>query len=475
MMRVIVVGITDHVTFTHGKRNTHFIVRLKSNNQEWCVCRTYAEFHAIYLKLKQSYDCTGLQLPANNFLTKLDIVFSTNRRKAVHNFVNKLVSPANSYMKNEDVQTFLDLHKVEELRKETLSKETDLIDLGRTEDKRASLNDFEIVKTIGEGNFGKVYLAISRKTNEALAIKVLKKDAVKQRKEVDNVMSERNVLVKSLNHPFLCKLHFSFQSTNKLYFVLDYINGGELFYHIQRERTFAEPRARFYAAQIASALGYLHSENIIYRDLKPENILLDSKGYAILTDFGLCKQNVDNQSTTLTFCGTPEYLAPEILRKQPYDFAVDWWCLGCVIYEMLHGLPPFYSENRVQMYRYILEKSLKIRNSVTPATQDILIRLLQKDKNNRLGSKTDFEEISRHRFFKDMDWVKLLDRKLPAPFLPSVTSSTDTRHISPEFVNSPVPNSLIFSVMKAKNLRGSSSPDKTFSGFSYIPTKNTDC
>ncbi|VDQ01274.1 unnamed protein product [Trichobilharzia regenti] len=128
----------------------------------------------------------------------------------------------------------------------------------------------------------------------------MKKDAVKQRKEVDNVMSERNVLVKSLNHPFLCKLHFSFQSTNKLYFVLDYINGGE------RERTFAEPRARFYAAQIASALGYLHSENIIYRDLKPENILLDSKGYAILTDFGLCKQNVDNQSTTLTFCGTPE-------------------------------------------------------------------------------------------------------------------------------------------------------------------------
>ncbi|XP_018653825.1 uncharacterized protein Smp_204050 [Schistosoma mansoni] len=153
-----------------------------------------------------------------------------------------------------------------------------------------------------------VYLAVSRKTNQALAIKVLKKDAVKQRKEVDNVMSERNVLVKSLNHPFLCKLHFSFQSTTKLYFVLDYINGGELFYHIQRERVFTETRTRFYAAQIASALGYLHSENIIYRDLKPENILLDSKGYAILTDFGLCKQNSASQSTTLTFCGTPEKL-----------------------------------------------------------------------------------------------------------------------------------------------------------------------
>ncbi|CAH8645882.1 unnamed protein product [Heterobilharzia americana] len=173
-------------------------------------------------------------------------------------------------MEDEDVKKFLGLDKIQGLSKVKSSEDTDLIDLGPTEDKKASLDDFEIVKTIGEGNFGKVYLAVSRKTNQALAIKVLKKDAVKQRKEVDNVMSERNVLVKSLNHPFLCKLHFSFQSTNKLYFVLDYINGGELFYHIQRERMFTEPRVRFYAAQIASALGYLHSENIIYRDLKPE-------------------------------------------------------------------------------------------------------------------------------------------------------------------------------------------------------------
>ncbi|CAH8617745.1 unnamed protein product [Heterobilharzia americana] len=379
-MSVIVVGITDQSTFIHGKKNTQFIIHLKLNNQEWSISRCYAEFHAVFTKLKQSYDCTGLQLPANNILFKLDINFLTNRRKGLYNFVNKLVSSTDIYMEDEDVKKFLGLDKIQGLSKVKSSEDTDLIDLGPTEDKKASLDDFEIVKTIGEGNFGKVYLAVSRKTNQALAIKVLKKDAVKQRKEVDNVMSERNVLVKSLNHPFLCKLHFSFQSTNKLYFVLDYINGGELFYHIQRERMFTEPRVRFYAAQIASALGYLHSENIIYRDLKPENILLDSKGYAILTDFGLCKQNPENQSTTLTFCGTPEYLAPEILRKQPYDFSVDWWCLGCVTYEMLHGLPPFYSENRAQMYRYILERPLKIRTTVTLSTQDILMRLLQKIK-----------------------------------------------------------------------------------------------
>ncbi|CAH8646650.1 Serine/threonine-protein kinase Sgk1 [Schistosoma haematobium] len=462
-MSVSVVGISDHSTLIHEKRNTKFIIHLKANNQEWSVTRHYTEFHAIYTKLRESEDCTGLQLPGNNLLG----IF-TNRRKGLYKFVKKLVS-TELLIKNEDVRLFLDLHKDKKLSNLTSSHDTDLIDLGPTEDKKASLDDFEIVKTIGEGNFGKVYLAVTRKTNQALAIKVLKKDAVKQRKEVDNVMSERNVLVKSLNHPFLCKLHLSFQSTTKLYFVLDYINGGELFYHIQRERVFTETRTRFYAAQIASALGYLHSENIIYRDLKPENILLDSKGYAILTDFGLCKQNSASQSTTLTFCGTPEYLAPEILRKQPYDFAVDWWCLGCVIYEMLHGLPPFYSENRAHMYRYILERPLRTRNTLSSSTENILFRLLQKDKISRLGSENDFEEISKHRFFKDIDWIKLLERKLTAPFLPSVTSSTDTRNISPEFVNSAVPNSVICSVMRSRNLHGI---DETFSGFSYIPTKN---
>lgn len=162
-------------------------------------------------------------------------------------------------------------------------------------------------------------------------------------------------------------------------------------------------------------------------------------------------------------------MAPEILRKQPYDFAVDWWCLGCVIYEMLHGLPPFYSENRARMYRYILERPLKTRNTLSLSTENILFRLLQKDKINRLGSENDFEEISKHRFFRDIDWIKLLERKLTAPFLPSVTSSTDTRNISPEFVNSSVPNSLICSVMRARNHHGI---DETFSGFSYVPTKN---
>ncbi|KAH8863093.1 Serine/threonine-protein kinase Sgk1 [Schistosoma japonicum] len=165
-----------------------------------------------------------------------------------------------------------------------------------------------------------------------------------------------------------------------------------------------------------------------------------------------------------------EYLAPEILRKQPYDFAVDWWCLGCVIYEMLHGLPPFYSENRAHMYRYILERPLKTRNTLSSPTQNILFRLLQKDKINRLGSKSDFEEISRHRFFRDIDWVKLSERKLIAPFLPPVTSSADTRNISPEFVNSAVPNSVICSVIRARNLHGI---DETFSGFSYVPTNST--
>lgn len=156
--------------------------------------------------------------------------------------------------------------------------------------------------------------------------------------EVKHIMSERNVLLGNVNHPFLVGLHFSFQTPAKLYFVLDYVNGGELFFHLQREKRFAVSRAQFYAAEITSAVGYLHSLNIVYRDLKPENILLDGQGHVVLTDFGLCKEDVAPGGTTATFCGTPEYLAPEVLKKHSYGRAVDWWCLGCVTYEMICGL-----------------------------------------------------------------------------------------------------------------------------------------
>uniref|UniRef100_H2Y5U9 Protein kinase domain-containing protein n=1 Tax=Ciona savignyi TaxID=51511 RepID=H2Y5U9_CIOSA len=261
--------------------------------------------------------------------------------------------------------------------------------------------------------------------------------------------------------------HYSFQTTDKLYFVLDYVNGGELFFHLQRERTFTESRARFYAAEIASAVGYMHSLEIIYRDLKPENILLDSEGHVILTDFGLCKEGIKTNQTTTTFCGTPEYLAPEVLKKQPYTKAVDWWCLGAVLYEMLYGLPPFYSRDTHEMYENILYKPLKLRPTVSSAARNILELLLQKKPQLRLGSgEKDLNEIKEHAFFASLNWVELESKRIQPPYNPNVAGPEDLKHVDPEFVREPVSRSIRGS---DKVMASVSEVDDAFIGFSYAP------
>lgn len=237
-----------------------------------------------------------------------------------------------------------------------------------------NIDDFYLLKLIGKGNFGKVILAKHKSNQHVYAIKVISKSSVKKKTfakngkqishphDIDHVMAERNVLIRSVRHPFLIGLRWAFQTRDRLYFVTDYVNGGELFFHLQRDRRFSELRARFYAAEIVSALEYLHcTVDVVYRDLKPENILLDASGHIKLTDFGLAKEHFHrrNRGRTQTFCGTPEYLAPEILRKESYGFAVDWWCLGSVLYEMLIGLPPFYSKDMSIMYDKILNEKLR--------------------------------------------------------------------------------------------------------------------
>lgn len=257
-------------------------------------------------------------------------------------------------------------------RHQTNNNNNYTINLGSSERLHVVPNDFEFLKVIGKGSFGKVYLAKHKKETKIYAIKVLSKQMILKHNEKRHVMSERNVLLQNLKHPFLVGLHYSFQSKDKLYFVLDYANGGEMFYHLQQERVFDEARARFYAAEITSALGYLHSEGIVYRDLKPENILLDSSGHLVLTDFGLSKEGLHNLDTTTTFCGTPEYLAPEVIRKEAYDRNVDWWCLGAVLYEMLFGLPPFFSQDRIEMYDNILNQPLRFRSNASQESRHIL-------------------------------------------------------------------------------------------------------
>nr|XP_061789624.1 serine/threonine-protein kinase Sgk1-like [Nerophis lumbriciformis] len=324
-------------------------------------------------------------------------------------------------------------------------------------------SDFDYLKVIGKGSFGKVLLARHRKHGGYYAVKVLQKQTIVMRKEQQHVMVERSVLLKGLQHPFLVGLHYSFQTPNMLYFVVDYVNGGELFYHLQKEGSFPESRAAFYAAEMAMALGYLHSLDIVYRDLKPENILLDSEGHVKLTDFGLCKEGVAAGGLMRTFCGTPEYLAPEVLQGHTYSPAVDWWGLGSVLFEMLYGLPPFYSHSKAEMFEKILHAPLHLRSGTSEAACSLLEGLLEREVSRRLGESRDIEELQEHPFFASINWDCLLAKKVRPPFIPNVMSPCDISYIDPEFTLQPVPAS-----MNDRCPIGGTT--ETFIGFSYMKT-----
>ncbi|KAF9538430.1 hypothetical protein EC957_006755 [Mortierella hygrophila] len=326
------------------------------------------------------------------------------------------------------------------------------------ESRHLSTSDFDILRVLGVGSFGKVYQVRKKDTGRIYAMKVLVKKQVIEQKQVEHTIAERNVLVQALQSPFIVGLKFSFQTLTKLYLVQDFMNGGELFFHMQNEGTFSEPRARFYVAELVLALEHLHSCNVVYRDLKPENILLSSQGHIVLVDFGLCKQNVTEDERTHTFCGTTEYLAPEIVKGTGYGKAVDWWSLGVLLYEMLVGASPF-ADNRTEgTYHKILHQPVifpsrlepistghgrKSRRahitSPDPATiqgtggsstgistnaQDLIQRFLDKNPKTRLGSGPSGTEavaqIKAHPFFKGIDFDRLKTRDVTPPFQPHV-------------------------------------------------------
>jgi serum/glucocorticoid-regulated kinase 2 len=266
------------------------------------------------------------------------------------------------------------------------------------------------------------------------AMKILKKEMVLKRKQYEHTLSERRIL-ENIDHPFIVSLRFAFQSEHKLYMVFDFFNGGELYHYLSEGGRFTEDRARFYAAEIVSALGYLHARGVVYRDLKPENLILDAKGHIRVTDFGLSKEGVQGDTIT-SICGTPEYLAPEILRKRPYGVAVDWWSLGTLLFEMIAGLPPFYDKNRQVMYRRILEAPLEPPPFMSPEALDVCSKLLIREPTARLGYR-GADEIKAHPFFKCIDWAKLDRMELPPPWQPAVKDAADVRNIAQEFVNEP--------------------------------------
>ena len=315
--------------------------------------------------------------------------------------------------------------------------------------KDVKLEDFKVLKVIGRGSFGKVCLVEYLPTHETFAMKSLKKDLLIEQEQIENTLLEKEIL-QTIDHPLLCGLVFCFQTEERVYFVMPFLNGGELFQHLRKFRTFDEEKVRFYGAQIALALEYLHSKGIIYRDLKPENILMDEQGYLKLADFGMAKK-LQPDEKAMSFCGTPEYLAPEIITMEGHDKSADWWSFGILLFEMLCGLPPFYMENLDKMYETIKTCPVKFpkRISLSEDAKDIIKKLLDKNPQKRLGSQKGLEEIKNHPFFQGIDFDLILQKKVKPPFLPQLTNETDVQYFDEEFTNEEI-------------------------GMSYIPKKNME-
>jgi serine/threonine protein kinase len=294
---------------------------------------------------------------------------------------------------------------------------------------RLRLTDFQVKGTLGTGTFGRVLLVRHRASTSAsqnyFAMKVLKKTEIVRQRQVEHVNAERYILSR-VRHPFIVDLYATFQDSINIYMLLSYVPGGELFTHLRRARQFTPDVTRFYLATIIMALKYLHSFNIIYRDLKPENLLLDSRGYLRLTDFGFAKV-VDDR--TWTVCGTPEYLAPEIIQSDGHGKAADWWACGILCYEMLVGYPPFFDETAYGIYEKILAGHVHYPRTMDRLSKEIIKGFLEPDRSMRLGNLIGGpQDILDHPWFRGVDWDALERREIRAPIIPHTTSMDDTRH-----------------------------------------------
>jgi len=301
------------------------------------------------------------------------------------------------------------------------------------DNRKVGPDDFDFLKVIGRGAFGKVMQVRHRRDKKVYAMKILRKKQVIARNQIDHVKSERMILA-AMQHPFLIKLRYAFQTDSKLYFVLDYYRGGELFFHLKKRKRFHENEVQIILAEVSLALGHLHSLDVIYRDLKAENILLHETGHICLTDFGLSTPLDPINPEARTFCGTPEYLAPEIVSHKIHGKAVDWWSLGILCYELTVGIPPFFNENRNIMYVKIQTEPPKFPRTMTAECQNLIAQLLIKIPQKRLGGgRGDVEEVKKHIWFKDIDWVKLFKKEVEPVYKPTLRDSLDTSNFSTEF------------------------------------------
>ncbi|KAJ2454707.1 hypothetical protein EV183_001291 [Coemansia sp. RSA 2336] len=354
-----------------------------------------------------------------------------------------------------------------------------------------TVEDFIVLKLIGKGGYGKVYLVQHKHTSRYFAMKVLRKASILlQRRQITFTMTERSIL-SEVQHPFIVKLYYAFQSNSKLYLIMEYVAGGELFTHMANERIFTEDQASFYAAELVLAISHLHKLGIVFRDTKPENCLLSKTGHLVLTDFGLSKTALGDDGRTNTFCGTPAYMAPEVLESsESYDLSVDWWSLGILLYEMLTGSVPFKGKAPGQIAKNIAKMKINYPKYMTPDAKDLIIRLLRKKPSQRIGyGSKGVENIKKHRFFRKVDWVQLEKNheQFSPPIVPQVNGDADVSNFADEFTNEQIPPSIIehgsvadldtADADKADANHSSEAeidPSTAFLGFSFVATSVMD-
>ena len=309
--------------------------------------------------------------------------------------------------------------------------------------KKVTLNDFKLLKVLGRGTFGKVCLAQYKATKKYYAMKIMKKNIILEHNQVTHTLLEKNIL-QNLNYQFLVGMDFCFQTQERIYFAMNFIRGGELFSHLYKCKYFPEEKAKFYSAIVGLALEYLHTHGIVYRDIKPDNILIDEDGYLKLADFGMSKMLKD-QEKAFSLCGTPEYFAPEIITREGHNKSADWWSYGILLYEMLYGIPPFYSKNTEKMFELITKAKLKFpqKIEVSDDAKDLIKKLLVKNQDLRLGCEGGFEEIKKHSFFKGFDFKALEEKKLEAPFIPTLRGSIDVTNFDRQYTSEEIVTSEI--------------------------------
>jgi serine/threonine protein kinase len=331
---------------------------------------------------------------------------------------------------------------------------------------KLSFSDFDKLKVLGKGSFGEVLLVQLKANKKYYAMKILIKKQVKLRHQEVHTKAERDLMVR-INCPFIVNIKFAFQDNIKLYIITEFMQGGEMFFHLHKEKRFSNEKTRFYIIELILAIEFLHKNKMLYRDLKPENIMIDSNGHIKLTDFGLSKMVKKQKQKVFTICGTPQYLAPEILSDDGYDNSVDWWSLGCVMYEMLVGKAPFRIPKGSYLSADLYKKKITIPEFITDEAKDLISNLLIPNPKKRLGYGPDgAKKIKEHPYFEGINWDDAWNKKLEPPFVPNLRDETDLKYFDKMFTEEKIEGSKVSEVP-------SSIANSDYKGFTFVTNSVT--